>query len=656
MGSLKGLFLGVYASNRAIRVLFLPLCYLLLSSPFVLVFLRYYGFDSKLLAFFGRDRSVKEIALQFFVGFIAATSITRVFSNNSWERNQNGGRRRVQQVPYWVPGMKHLPGVVFGGEEWLNKVREAVFAPIFAYNLAGARHNIILSPSLLEQVQQNPTGLGEIDPTEWAILRNVFNLPSGTEDGYLELRPKLSKALDDNIFKKQQAERLISGSLSILTDQLPDFVTFNSSIVDQLPWERVANLELTDGTIEAECDLLTLINEFFCGAIIVPMTGLQFPESYQLLASDLAAVTEVYFALAVGVPRLFPKPGLPGAMLAKKRLFQNFLRFFNELENPKKRVPDDDESMSGEEADADTPTPLTVMNKFFSQNEVPIKARAAITIQILHNLVSEIVPLAFWTLVHLNTNAAAQPKATHADTFIDEIHKETKSWAQATQPPSIHPSFPAPPAISFHGLSQLSAPTSFPHLRSAINEARRLYKVPIKTFKVDKSISLTETESIKPGTQDVWELDAGSYVAIGLSQSLINTSSAQFIAPTEYRPDRFQRTPPPSSVTSASDPEEFYKTSLLLAFVAGVLQLWEILPAPKKTFFDHWQEAQAAAMGPVNGKPEPVEKSAAERKVGEWVVPKAVDGAGVKVPRRDVRVRVRRREGLPEQRVVRKGK
>ncbi|KAH5859003.1 hypothetical protein HBI90_161390 [Parastagonospora nodorum] len=41
------------------------------------------------------------------------------------------------------------------------------------------------------------------------------------------------------------------------------------------------------------------------------------------------------------------------------------------------------------------------------------------------------------------------------------------------------------------------------------------------------------------------------------------------------------------------------------------------------------------------------EKREKEGKVEKWVMPKAVDGASIKVPKADVRVRIRRREGLP---------
>lgn len=41
-----------------------------------------------------------------------------------------------------------------------------------------------------------------------------------------------------------------------------------------------------------------------------------------------------------------------------------------------------------------------------------------------------------------------------------------------------------------------------------------------------------------------------------------------------------------------------------------------------------------------------------EKKKGTWVLPKAVDGSGVKVPQGDVRVRIRRVEGLPNGSVI----
>ena len=123
MGVLKGLFRGVYGSNRVIRMLFLPFCYLLLSSPFLLVLARYYQFDSRLFEVFGTEKRLTDIALQVFVGLIAFLLPTRILSGKSSDRDQDGGKRRVQQIPYWIPGVRHWGNIVFGGEGWLKKVR-----------------------------------------------------------------------------------------------------------------------------------------------------------------------------------------------------------------------------------------------------------------------------------------------------------------------------------------------------------------------------------------------------------------------------------------------------------------------------------------------------------------------------------------------------
>lgn len=84
-------------------------------------------------------------------------------------------------------------------------------------------------------------------------------------------------------------------------------------------------------------------------------------------------------------------------------------------------------------------------------------------------------------------------------------------------------------------------------------------------------------------------------------------------------------------------------TAMVLAFVTGVTQLWEIDAAPKKGLFEQMQEAQAIAAGQ-DAKAVTVGQ---EKKKGVWVVPKAVDGASMMVPKKDIKVRIRRRENLP---------
>ncbi|KAF1933482.1 uncharacterized protein M421DRAFT_415821 [Didymella exigua CBS 183.55] len=661
--ALKGLFVAVYASNGLISTLFLPTWYSLLLSPFTLAIAYYYGLFELLQSFVGEDFSWFDILPQFALSAVFLLLPTRLLSGaGNTSKSKDGGKSRIQSLPYWIPGVRHLGSIVSGEEEWLKGVRDSSAHSIISYQAAGAKHLVVLTTSLLEEFHKKCSGLKEHEYTRCAVLRNTFGMPKAFEGRYFELRPKIDEAVHTEIFNLKSMEALVSASRKILKDSLPDLITFNSSIVDQLQWERVANIELTDGTSEVECDFFTLINDFCCSAILEPLAGTQFPDSYQLLASDLADINRHYYALALGIPRLSPIQGLPTAALARKRLLHHFTGLFDELTNPKvRRVREDDESMSGEETDADTTTPLAALNELFSEHDVPISARAAMAIDLIHSIVGEVVPLLFWTLLNVYSASTWPLAQSDKDTPLEKIKEETKPWAQAVQPPSIHPLFPAPPEIAFASSAQFQSPTAFPYLLSCINETRRLYNSSATMLLLNKSTVLDE-KSLRPGVQEQWELDAGSLFDIGLSRSLINSSSANFTSPDTFKPDRFTRSAPGPSIDLPGDDFKDYKTALLVSIIAGIVQLWDVSPAPKKTFIEKMIEvrdeihAGGAALdghGKVVKGDSRVDKDGEDKK-GVWVLPQVIDAASVKVPRNDVRVRIRRRENLPAPKVPRK--
>lgn len=661
--ALKGLFVAVYASNGLIRSFFLPIWYSLLLSPFTLAIAYYYGVFEALQSFVGDDFSWFDILPQFAISAVFLLLPTRLLSGSGGtSKSKDGGKSRVQSLPYWIPGIRHLGSIISGEEDWLRGIRDSSAHSIISYQAAGAKHVVVFTASLLDEVHKKCSSLTAHTSTRWAALRNVFGMPKAFEGPYFELRPKIDKAVNIEIYGSEPMEALVTASRRILTGSLPDLITFNSSIVDQLQWERVANIELTDGTSEVECDFFTLINDFCCSAILEPLAGTQILESYQLLASDLADINRQYYALAIGIPRLSPVRGLPTAALARKRLLQNFTRLFDELTNPKvRRVPEDDESMSGEETDADNTTPLAALNKLFTEHDVPIPARAAIALDLIHSIIGEVVPLLFWTLLNVYSASTWPLAQSDKDTPFEKIKEETKAWAQAVQPPSIHPLFPAPPEIAFASAAQFQGPAAFPYLRSCISEARRLYSSSIEMLSIDKAIILDE-KSPRPDVQEQWEVAAGSLLDIGLSRSLINSSSANFASPETFRPDRFLDSAPGASIDFPNDASKQYKTALSVSIIAGIVQLWDISPAPKKTFIEKMIEvrdeihAGAAALdgdGKVNKSNSRAEKDGEEKK-GVWVLPPAIDAASVKVPKNDVRVRIRRRENLPAPKVPRK--
>lgn len=521
----------------------------------------------------------------------------------------------------------------------------------------------MLSDSILDQVYKNWDNVQPHRTSTWAVLRNTFGMPADFEANYFDLQPSIKTVIATSIYAPEPLQTLISSSCNLLSDALPDLITFNSSIVDQMPWERVAALSLTSGTSEAECDFFTLVNEFCCSAILAPIAGSQFPESYQLLASDLVDLNRCYYALCLGVPRLSPIKGLPAAKLAKKRLLREFMRLFGELENPRvRRVEEDDGSVSGEEMDADTETPLATLNELFSKHDVSIQARASLGLELVHDIVSEIVPLVFWTLVHIYSSSSTR-SSQEQETPLSKTKAETKSWAQATQPPSLHPLFPAPPAITFTSPTQPLNPDSFPYLRSCIAEARRLYtsSCTIHTFTTPTILTVP---TLRPSEHEQWSLEANTLIDTGLSCSLINTSPSNYTSPQEFMPDRFLKSAPGPSINPPEhiDPSGTYKTALVVAIVAGILQLWDVRPAPEKSFVQKLLEARDEMHGGVDGSNNTTPTNTKttdttttdsqnvetkEKEEAKWILPPATDARNIKVPSRDVRVRVRRREDLP---------
>lgn len=663
MGAARNLFLGVYGASPFIKILFLPTCYLLILSPFLILLARRYQALPLYKEVVPENFIAPDILPQIFISLVAICLATRTFSGRN-SNITNGGPRRIQLIPYWIPVWRHWANIIWSGEGWLKSIRDASITNIFAYSLTGTKHNVILSPTLLEDTLKNKEAFKEADLHTRTIPRNAFLLLRRSKNQYLQLRPDISETLSNEIFRGPALSGILSSALKILSDSLPDLISFNSSIVDQAAWERVADMDLTDGTEEAECDLYALLNEFFCHAIIPPLIGAQLYESYQLLASDLGTINQSFWMLALGFPRWIPIPGLPGASYARKRLLHNLGEYFKEISRPgplaKPKEPEDDGSVSGseEETDAETPTPLTALNDLLTQHNVPIQTRAVITLELLLTIVSEAVPLAFWTLVHIySTSPSTTTKAENGEGDTDSdlppmthILQETRKWAEATQPPSIHPAFPAPPQIAFGSPALLSQERSFPYLRSCIQEGRRLYDAKITTLKLEKEIVVTETGIAGAGEQK-WNLEKGSYLDVGMSEILINSSSANHLDVQKFKHDRFIHSTPSRnpSTSHISSSVSTLTTPLLLALISGLTQLWTLTPAPKRTMFEKMQLAAAAAAQGGHEESEYKEKKDRERKdekEASWWIPGTKDGMSVRLPSEDIRVRFRRREGL----------
>ncbi|KAH0551110.1 hypothetical protein GP486_007546 [Trichoglossum hirsutum] len=209
--------------------------------------------------------------------------------------------------------------------------------------------------------------------------------------------------------------------------------------------------------------------------------------------------------------------------------------------------------------------------------------------------------------------------------LADRIRTETAPHVHVTQPANVL-GLAEPPRLK---LSLAGLKAECPLLKSCYFEALRLDAAPWSIKHVVKDFVVTEDEKHAPrggggggGAPKSFALHKGEYVHI--PHDLHQSDPAYFESPELFKPDRF--------LVRGQDPDgkpnadmgtirpygggvslckgKLFAEGEVLAFVAGILALWEFEPAG------------------ANG----------------WQIPGHVKASGVSLPKTNVRVRIRRRK------------
>ncbi|KAJ9642907.1 hypothetical protein H2199_004428 [Coniosporium tulheliwenetii] len=519
--------------------------------------------------------------------------------------------RKVRRVPYYFPVLGHIFEFFFGTEAFLNGLRYdeltsmlpfeqpqpgAVLTEaerrttythgIFALILLGSTHNIAFSPSLIDNVlAQDDAVLGRT-AFAWVIFKNAFQLPAKLKNDILQVHNELQRLLSEHLEGPRSRNTTVSSILQNLREHLPNLVTFNSSLVDQTTWERVSNTQLvgqTDGEAVVETSLLTLIHDILNAAILPSILGPSFLEnfSYPDFTADLQTLSSSFYLLASGLPRWVPLPGLVPAHLARRRLLGALTNFYHSIDSD----PDPD-SDSGDEQ---LPSLLRTMDKTYAAHNLLPSARASLTLSLLWTLSAQIHTLSFWLLLRILSTPD----------LVARVRAETTPYARATQPPNEF-GIPEPPRLEI-GVEGLRA--KCPLLRSCYVETVRLDGRVWSVGKARRDFVVQESEEDAVGGKPQrWGIGRGTD-GVDAGEACQACGRRWGLGEVEW-----------GSVKGFEDGSglwriESFTEEIVLAFVAGVLALWEIEPAS-------WRG---------------------------WTIPGKHQGFMVPMPNSDVRVRIRRR-------------
>jgi cytochrome P450 len=200
--------------------------------------------------------------------------------------------------------------------------------------------------------------------------------------------------------------------------------------------------------------------------------------------------------------------------------------------------------------------------------------------------------------------------------LVDRIRAEVEPHAQASQPGNTL-GLAEPPILK---ISLAGLRGECPLLKSCYFETLRLDSSPWSIRYITKDFTITEQEKDRLEDARSFALKAGEYV--GIPSDVHQSDPRYFPSPESFMAERFLTQKPDGKVEAdigtlrpygggnAMCMGKLFAEGEVLAFVAGIVALWDFEPAG----------------------------------VDGWQIPNHARASGVTVPKTDIRVRIRRRK------------
>ena len=445
--------------------------------------------------------------------------------------------------------------MILGAESFLSELR-ARFRPtggIFALNFGGTRHNILTTPALAAALFAQKSSHVDAEQITFGLMRNIFGFPGREARQYEEALPELM-ACYMHLTTEPHLGALAASVAQDLQREAANLVTFNESPVDQMPWERAADVELRTtalGESVVEASLLPLVRDFCAHLANRALFGADLLANFPDLLADMWALDRGFFLLATGLSRFVPIPGLPRAHLARRRLLQHFETYHAALA----AHFEPDGAGRGHRLDAKwsgLPTDVGALIRsrlpVYAKHGLSLRARAACELALLWAANANSHTLVFWMLNHLYADRELLARIREEIApYVEVAGAQRHAGVPLAEPPRIT-------RIDRDGLCQRC-----PLLKSIYIECLRLDTASwsLKVVKQDAVlVSRGEKGAAAPQQQQqqqqqpqAWQLRKGDYVHA--AHDLHNTDPVYFPDPAEWRADRHVKIDPETGAATA---------------------------------------------------------------------------------------------------------
>ncbi|EEH03789.1 conserved hypothetical protein [Histoplasma capsulatum G186AR] len=578
--------------------------------------------------------SAAEFVSESYFKIIFATAIlvcivTRAYSGiRSHFRSTNAGEaRRPGILPYWLPYFGHALSFGFRRRNLLEHARDNTPEPVFSLYICGRRHNIVASPSLAKALLAEQKSSISPDAFINYVMERVFGAQENTRNLTREDFDAQCRLMEFQM-REPFASDCSSIALRQIEQNIPNMLSFCSSIVDQSLWERMSAVSLvSDGSGQAcEVNLYTLVRNFAAVTVMSAIMGEDFMEALPNTPDDIRTFNNNFNAIVLGIQRWVPFPGLPTSYRSRRRLLQGMEAFHSAFE-----VAENGHDPGFDWRQIDEASEFIQSHcRTWKNAGLAATSMASESLALLWAMDTKLNTIICWNLIHILADGP-----THS-----QVMKEIAPYSRAGRPDSGEAGFqlPEPPRLSLDADRLVD---SCPLLKATYYETLRLHSCPVTYQKITEDFKLTESAAdakIANRKQQTYEFRKGEYIAI--PHALHNTDSHYFGDPEEFDPERFlmekdvdSNKPSGKGATSekressVSQPElkipEIWTVEsgggdtvsqdgkfaerVTLGFVAGLLAMWDIQPVK--------------GMG--------------------WKIPKQSTGGLVYEPKTDIRVRIK---------------
>ncbi|KAE8348107.1 cytochrome P450 [Aspergillus coremiiformis] len=511
---------------------------------------------------------------------------TRIISGiQSRVGDQPGQSQSIRTVPYWFPWLGHSISFMWNHVKFTEKARDYMNAPVFAIYMGGTRHNTIVSPSMIKSVMVSrvTTSVPRLKRAFKAFGDGVGVLGNLNTVDYQVFHHKLPNLLMQEPFITEVS----TVTTQLLKRDVPNFVTFCRSVVDQTLWERGSDVDVVDDNCDklaCEVNLFALVRGFIGNITTTALMGQAILEAFPNLLDDVWTLDNRFPLMMMGIPRWTPIPGVSAAYASRERLLNSLATYHQAFLQWDDGV---DPGVKFRDLE-DVSEPLKQRIRTSKSLGLSPRSSASGHLSLLWAMNVNSSNIAFWHLVHL-----------YADpTLLKEIREEISPYVKAHRPSREETGFPfqEPPRISIdlEGLLKFCL-----LLKASFYETLRLDTADMSFRELTSDLTITESNKDATisdlATPRTYQVRKGESVI--LHHGVLQNDSQYFSNPGQFDPLRFIVTDPETGGKKADMHTvhpfgggmsgckgRAFAERQLLAFTAATISMWDIEPMDGNRF------------------------------------------------------------------------